>query len=353
MEIFGLVLLSLSMMLGGVLITFYAERKFAAFIQDRMGPKHVGKEGILQPVADLFKLLQKEDIIPAKAVRGLFIAAPLLIFGAVFAGFSVVPFFARGAANETGLGLFFLLTIISLDVVGLFFAGWASNSKFSLLGALRSLGQIIGYEVPMGIVVLSVVVWTGSLNLSQIAFLQGGSALGTHFLGLPFLPTKGVGGISTWLVFQHPLMPVLFLIFFIASLAECNRAPFDLPEGESELVGGFHTEYSGFRFALFFLSEYAMMFLLSCVMAIVFLGAWHQPIPFLSVEHLGGLGQWLGSPILGVACLFVKALLLCFLMVISRWTFPRVRVDQLMAVCWKYLTPIALVCLLLVTATKL
>jgi NADH-quinone oxidoreductase subunit H len=221
---------------------------------------------------------------------------------------------------------------------------------------MRSAAQIVGYEIPIGIIILTITLWTGTLQLNTLAELQG-IGQGTTLFSIPAINTSVIGGILTWNLFQNPVMPFLFIIFFIASLAECNRAPFDLPEGESELVSGFHTEYSGFRFAMFFLAEYAMMFLMSVVMVFLFLGAWHSPLPnigsFKLFDFTTGHANTLQGQLLGTFWIFVKAVLLCIIMVIARWTYPRLRIDQLMNLCWKYLTPISLIALVITAWLKL
>jgi NADH-quinone oxidoreductase subunit H len=338
----------LALILVLVLITFYAERKLAAFIQDRLGPMEVGKYGLLQPVADLLKLLQKEDIVPAKADKKLFLLAPIIIFPAVFAGFAIMPLHTSWQAAMLNVGVFFVLAIISLDVVGLLMAGWASNSKFSLLGAMRSVAQIISYEVPLVLSVLCVVVLAQSLDLREIVVRQGTDSPETIYLfGLKVLDIKinSLGGFLTWNIVQMPLLFVVYVVFFIATLAEANRAPFDLPEGESEIIGGFHTEYSGFRFASFFLAEYAMMILVSMLGILLFWGGWLSPLPNIGSLKLA---DWTNQNVFwAIFWLCSKTVIVLLLQVIVRWTYPRLRIDQLMHLAWKVLTPIALLMLLL------
>ena len=236
----------------------------------------VGYYGIGQTVADLLKLLQKEDIIPSRAQKGLFKIAPLVIFVSVFAGFSVLPLGPSWSGAPLSSGLFFLLAIISLDVIGIILAGWSSNNKYSVLGTMRSAAQLISYEVPLGLSVVGVCIFSQSLNLQEISYQQG--ILSTEPQYLFNIPSWNIrvdqtGGFIAWNIFRMPLLFFTWLIFFIASLAECNRAPFDLPEAESELVAGFHTEYSGFRFAVIMLGEYAMMLLVSILGAVLFFGS--------------------------------------------------------------------------------
>jgi NADH-quinone oxidoreductase subunit H len=305
----------LSILLTYAVIFTYLERKVAAFAQDRLGPSHVGPFGLLQSVADLTKLLQKERIIPAAAEKNLFLLAPYLIFLTVFTGFAVMPLSKGIVGAQTSVGLVFLLGFVSLDVVGIVLAGYASNNKYSILGSMRSAAQIVSYEVPLGLSVLCVAVVAGSLDLQTIGKLQSGS------------------GFLSWYVFSQPWLIPVFLVYFICSLAESNRAPFDLPEAESELIGGFHTEYSGFAWAIIMLSEYAMMLLTALLGAVLFLGSWNSPF-------WGSLGQWTEShEIWGGFWLISKAFVLVLVQMLVRWTLPRLRADQLMDLSWKYLTP--------------
>lgn len=318
----------------------YAERKIAGFIQDRLGPTETGPFGLFQTIADLLKLLQKEHIIPLGSDVFLFKAAPAMVFVAVFGAFAVVPLMPGMGASPTSLGVFYLLGIVSLDVIGIMFAGWASNSKYALFGAMRSVAQIVSYEVPVGLSVLAVVIVSHSLDLQVIISQQAGN------------PDAWIsGGLLSWHLFAHPVLIPVFAVFFVASLAEANRAPFDLPEAESELVGGFHTEYSGFRWAMLMLSEYGMMLLMALLAASLFLGGWHSPLPNVGTARLadwtGGHGESVGGMVLGFGWLMGKTLLLVFFQMLARWTYPRLRVDQLMALSWKYLTPISLLLILL------
>lgn len=333
----------LGLVLGLVLISFYTERKVAAFIQDRMGPTEVGKFGMLQPVADLLKLLQKENIVPEKADKWLFLLAPMLIFPTVFAGMVVLPLTSNWQAVRLNVGLFFVFAIISIDVVGLLMAGWASGNKFSLLGAMRSVAQFLSYEIPLFLATLCVVVLSQTLDLQEIVLLQSTeSSEKIYFWGIKAwnIETTHIGGIFTWNIFKMPFLVISYAIFFIATLAECNRAPFDLPEGESEIIGGFHTEYSGFRFAMFFLAEYAMMVLVSMLGVILFWGGWLSPLPNLPYLPLA---KWTnGNNFWAIFWLTSKTLLVLLLQIIARWTYPRLRVDQLTYLSWKVLTPFAL-----------
>jgi NADH-quinone oxidoreductase subunit H len=343
-----------------VIVSVYLERKLSAFIQDRLGPMEVGKWGILQLIADLLKLFQKEDIIPTLADKRMFKAAPYLIFGAIFAGFALFPINSsmQGANLETGL--FVILGVISLDVLGIIMAGWASNNKYSLLGAMRSIAQILAYEVPLGLSLLCVVVTCGTLNLQEISHQQGIYAVNETFLfgfkqtGISLTKT---GGFLAWNIFRNPVLLPAFFVFFISALAEANRAPFDLPEAESELIAGYHTEYSGFRWAVLFLAEYGMMLLLSLLATVLFLGSWNSPLPNIGSVKMayatsGISGHWT-SMLWGTFWLFIKAYFLMLIMMWVRWTLPRLRVDQLMFLCWKVLTPLALILVILSTIWKI
>lgn len=330
-------------------LAIYAERKISAFIQDRLGPMEVGYYGIAQTVADLIKLLQKEDIVPATAQKGLFKLAPLVIFVSVFAGFSVLPLNPTWTGAGFSSGLFFLLAIISLDIIGIMMAGWSSNNKYSVLGTMRSAAQLVSYEVPLGLSVIAVCLFTQTLNLQDISYQQG--ILARQPMYLFDMPSLGVevqkiGGFLAWNIFRMPLLFFTWVIFFIASLAECNRAPFDLPEAESELIAGFHTEYSGFRFAVIMLGEYAMMLLVSMLGVVLFFGSWNTPLPDIGAVRLAswttGQPGDLGASLWGIFWLTSKSLFFVAVQMWVRWTYPRLRVDQLMTVSWKYLTPGAL-----------
>jgi NADH-quinone oxidoreductase subunit H len=274
---------------------------------------HAGKWGLLQPIADALKLLTKEDIIPGSANKVLFITAPFLIFIGAFISFVALPFGESIIITDLNIGIFYILGVGSLAVISLILAGWSSNNKWSLYGAMRSAAQIVSYEIPAGISLITVIILTGSLNMQEIITYQ-------H------------GGIFNWILFDNPFIPIAFVIYFISALAETNRTPFDLPESESELVAGFVTEYSGMRYAFFFLSEYANMFVVSAVAAAGFLGGWQSP-----------LSGYLDSPGWSVFWMISKIALLIFIMIWIRWTVPRLRVDQLMNVCWKVLLPIGLI----------
>lgn len=348
------ILFLLPFILVYAILAIYAERKISAFIQDRLGPMEVGYYGIGQTVADLVKLLQKEDIVPARAEARLFRIAPIVIFVAVLAGFSVLPLSASWQGAALSSGVFFLLAIISIDVIGIILAGWSSNNKYSMLGTMRSAAQMISYEVPLGLSVVCVCVFAQTLDLQQISFQQGIYAEKPMYLfDIPALGIRvdQTGGLLAWNIFRMPLLFFTWVIFFIASLAECNRAPFDLPEAESELVAGFHTEYSGFRFALIMLGEYAMMLLVSILGVVLFFGSWNTPLPNIGPVALAswttGEPGTTASLLWGLFWLLTKSLFFVCVQIWVRWTYPRLRVDQLMSLSWKYLTPMALVLLMI------
>ncbi len=286
------------------LVLVYAERKVSAHIQRRLGPMHVGPHGIFQTIADAIKLLGKEQIIPKNVNKFLFIQAPLLAFFPALLLFIVMPFGENLIIKDLNVGLLYLFSFASIEVIAIFMAGWASNNKYSLLGAMRSVAQVIAYEVPLLLSALSVVFMVGSLKMTELVAYQD----------------------QFWVVLMQP---IAFIIFMISGLAETNRAPFDLPEAESELVAGFLTEYSGMRYALFFLAEYTNVFLLSCVTTALFLGGWQGPF------------------VDGIHWFLLKVYFLVFVIIWIRWTFPRLRPDQLMNFCWKILTPIAILNLLI------
>jgi NADH-quinone oxidoreductase subunit H len=297
------------------LFAVWWERKISAHMQDRLGPMRTGGyHGWAQTIADILKLIQKEDIIPSAADRKLFILAPYLVFAGSYAAYAAIPFSAAYVGSGINIGLFYVISISSLVVVGLLMAGWASNNKWSLFGAMRSAAQIVSYEIPVALAILAVVMVAGSFDLQEINRLQS-------------------GWFWNWFLFQK--FPFLFLgslIYFVASLAEVNRTPFDIPEAESELVAGYHTEYGGMRFALLFLSEYANMFAVSAIAATLFLGGWNSPF-----------GDWLSGPYWGVFWFLTKGMAFIFVQMWLRWTLPRLRVDQLMYVGWKVLIPFAFV----------
>jgi NADH-quinone oxidoreductase subunit H len=300
------------------------ERKLIGWIQIRVGPNRVGPLGLLQPIADAVKLLLKEIVIPAKAAKSLFVLGPIMTIMPALAAWSVVPFGPEAALANVNAGLLLLLAITSMEVYGIIIAGWSSNSKYSFMGAMRASAQMISYEIPMGFVMVVVLMVSGSLNFSDIVASQAVGMAASHGLNL---------FSWNWL----PLLP-LFVIYFVSGLAECNRHPFDVVEGESEIVAGHMVEYSGMSYAMFMLAEYANMILISTLASIMFLGGWHAP--FAILEFGGAFG--------GFFWLFVKMFLLVSMMIWVRGTFPRYRYDQIMRLGWKVFIPITLVWLVLV-----
>jgi NADH-quinone oxidoreductase subunit H len=325
----------------------YAERKIAAFIQDRLGPTEVGYRGLGQPLADLFKLLQKEIMVPTAANKVLFVVAPVWILVVVFAAFAVLPVTHTWRGAPTATGALYLLAMASLESMGIFAAGWASHNKYARLGAMRALLQFMAYEIPLGLSVLSVLMVSQTLDVQAIGAQQGPSFSGPiYLLGLKGIDIAQWGGVLTWNILRMPTLCLSYAIFFVASLAACHRAPFDLPEAESELVGGYHTEYGGLHFAWLMLAEYGMLLLMNLLGVTLFLGGWHTPLPNFPGLSLGtwtsGLpGTWLGHWWAG-CWLFSKALFVIAVQMGIRWTLPRLRFDQVMCLCWKYLTPAAL-----------
>lgn len=307
----------------------YAERKISADLQMRQGPNRVGPYGILQFLADGVKMILKEDLIPAQADRFTFILAPFLCMIGVFATLAVVPFSSGLMLADINVGVFYLVGMASLVGVGVFLGGYSSNSKWSMLGGMRGASQIISYEIPATITIVSIVLIAGGLSFKTLIGGQGG------------LPHE-------WFLLHNPFAFIGFFVYFIAALAETNRAPFDLPEAESELVSGYHTEYSGMRFGLFALAEYIEVFVVCGVAVALFLGGYKVPFDLGSghifTEKLGldsMLAQNIGQ-LLELGAFFTKTLALYYVVIWVRWTLPRLRVDQLMTLCWKYLTPIAL-----------
>lgn len=318
------------------LYAVYAERKVSAFMQDRIGPNRVGPKGLLQTIADILKLIQKEDIVPAKADKPLFAIAPYIVFMGSFAAFAALPFSSVFIGSNINLGVFYIMAISSFTLVGILMAGWAGNNKYSLFGAMRSVSQIVSYEVPALLSVVTVVMVVGTLNLAEISEMQTSRFWNWWIFGGPLT------GIQKFLLIIP--MVIAFIIFFIASLAEVNRTPFDIPEAESELVAGFHTEYTGMKFAMFFLAEYANMFVVSAISVSLFFGGWQSPFGYLG-NTLGI--SWL-VPIEQVIWFLLKGVILVLVQMWLRWTLPRLRVDQLMTMCWKYLTPYAFLNLVIV-----
>jgi NADH-quinone oxidoreductase subunit H len=312
------------------LVAYYtlAERKVIGAMQVRVGPNRVGFFGMRlwglgQPIADAVKLMFKEIILPSGANKLLFLIAPMLSIGPALAAWAVFPFDAGLVLADVNAGLLYILAMTSLGVYGVIIAGWASNSKYAFLGAMRSAAQIVSYEIAMGFALVGVLVAAGSLNLGDIVAAQQGSLL--HWFWLPLLP--------------------LFLVYFISGVAETNRAPFDVAEGESEIVAGFHVEYSGMTFAVFFLAEYANMILISGLSSLMFLGGWLSPLPASWVEGVFLLGD-------GFHWLLIKTFFFMFLFLWFRATFPRYRYDQIMRLGWKVFIPITIVWIVVVAVMK-
>ncbi len=301
----------------------YGERKISAFMQDRLGPMEVGFWGILQTLADILKLLQKEDIVPTAADKFLFVIGPGVLFVGSFLAFAVLPFGPAFIGADLNVGLFYAVGIVAIEVVGILAAGWGSNNKWALYGAVRSVAQIVSYEIPASIALLCAAMLAGTLSMQQITVMQ-----------------TGPGGFMHWFLFNNPIAWLPFLIYFISSLAETNRAPFDIPEAESELVAGYFTEYSGMKFAVIFLAEYGSMFMVSAVLSVAFLGGWASPLPNIGGLHLNDMTN---GPAWGAFWIIMKGFFFIFVQMWLRWTLPRLRVDQLMYLCWKVLTPFALV----------
>jgi len=314
----------------------WLERKVSGHIQCRFGPMYVGGwHGWAQSIADGVKLLLKEDIVPSGADKALFVLAPALVLAALLGAFAAYPLTPHIFFADINLGVFFIVAMSSLTTIGVVMAGWSSNSKWSLYGAMREAAQVVAYEIPLGISLLVPVLVAGTFNLIEASELQSGW-FGMH-----------------WFIFQNPFMVPAGIIFFIAILAETKRAPFDLPEAESELVAGFMTEYSGIRWSFFMMEEYAAMFLMSAVAAIFFFGGFQSPLLHLMPPHwaqspMGQAAPW-GELIYALVCagtLIVKSLFGVFVMMWLRWTLPRIRIDQVMSMGYKYLTPLALLCVL-------
>jgi len=302
----------------------YGERKVAAWLQDRVGPDRAGPFGLFQPLADGGKLFFKEDFIPQNADKWLFIIGPAIaMFTALITG-SVIPWgpdfeaFGRTISlqvADVNIGILFILGVVSIGVYGIMIGGWASNNKFALFGAIRASSQMISYELAMGVSVITIVMMSGSLDLGDIVKMQHG---------------------ANWNVLYQP---VCFVVFFICAMAECNRAPFDLPESESELIGGYHTEYGSMKFGLYLFAEYTNMFISSAVIAALFFGGYNFP----GMDHFSGITL----TVLGTSAFFIKIFIFIFIFMWIRWTLPRFRYDQLMKLGWKSLIPIALINLLI------
>jgi len=311
--------LAAGLVFNGALAQIYLERKIQAIIQDRVGPIHTGPWGLLQTFADAIKLLGKEDIRARLTDHWFFLAAPAIVFSPMLASYVVIPFAPGVVGADLNIGLLYLTTLGSMTVLGIVLAGWASNNKYSLIGGLRSAGQLISYEVPQILSLVTVVLLVGSLSLTKIVDGQGG----WHIYGL--------------------IVPLAFVTYFIAGLAETNRVPFDLPEAESELVAGFLTEYSGMRWGLFFVAEYGEVTVVASIITTLWFGGWHGP--FTDIHPLLG-------PALGVLWFTLKTYFFVLVFMWIRATLPRFRIDQLMSLCWKLLIPVTLLNLM-VTAVLL
>jgi NADH-quinone oxidoreductase subunit H len=312
-DLLKIIAILVPLMLGVAYLTF-AERKIIGYMQVRIGPNRVGPRGWLQPIADAVKLLMKEIILPTNADRFLFVIAPMLSLAPALAAWAVMPFTDTLVLANIDASLLYILALTSVGVYGVIIAGWASNSKYAFLGAMRSAAQIVSYEIAMGFALVGVLIAGGSLNLREIVLAQQGSLL--HWFWLPLFP--------------------LFLVYFISGVAETNRAPFDVAEGESEIVAGFHVEYSGMAFAVFFLAEYANMILIAALAALMFLGGWLSPFE----------GTWFESWfawVPGIFWLMAKISLFLFVFLWLRATFPRYRYDQIMRLGWKVFIPITIV----------
>lgn len=318
-----IMLIVVPLMLSVAYLT-YAERKVIGYIQTRIGPNRVGPWGLLQPIADGLKLLMKEVIFPARSNLYLFLVAPVLAIGPALAAWAVMPFDAGLILADIDAGLLYVLAITSMSVYGVVIAGWASNSRYAFLGALRSAAQVVSYEIAMGFALVGVLIAAGSLNLGEIVLAQQ-------------------GGILSW--FWLPLLP-LFVVYFVSGVAETNRAPFDIAEGESEIVAGFHVEYSGMAFAVFFLAEYADMILISMLAATMFMGGWLSP--FEGIPVLEGLFAWVP----GLIWLLAKTAFFLFIYLWIRATFPRYRYDQIMRLGWKIFIPVTLVWLVIIATAQ-
>ncbi|SIR34216.1 NADH dehydrogenase subunit H [Peribacillus simplex] len=311
---FGLAVLLLFVVLGFVTYGILSERKIMGFMQMRVGPNQIGgKWGLLQTVADVLKLLIKEDTIPKKADKPLYILAPVIAFAPAFMVLATLPFTDAFQFADIGVGLLYYIAISGISTIGIVTAGWASNNKYSLIGGMRAAAQMISYEIPLVMSLVGIVLLTGSLNLNDIVAAQE----------------------KVWFIF---LQPIAFIVFFIAAVAELNRVPFDLPEAESELVAGYHVEYSGFRWAFFMLSEYVYMFAMATLTTVLFLGGWNS-IPFLDFIPSA---IWFG----------LKFSAVFYVLVWIRVTFPRIRADQLMEFGWKVLLPVALANIFLTALIK-
>jgi NADH-quinone oxidoreductase subunit H len=327
----GVVLVLFMAPTAGIITWF--ERRVSGRMQSRVGPNRAGPQGVLIWLADGLKSFMKEDVIPTDVDKPLFRLAPYLVFTGVSATFVVMPFGQYLISADLDIGILFIVAVTSLVAIGLLTGGWASNNKWSLIGGIRAAAQVISYEIPSAIAIVCVVMMTGSLRMQDIIGAQGG--VGTIAGGLHDILTTG-GWPWYWYVCRNPVSFALFFLFFTTALAEGNRAPFDMPEAESELVAGYSTEYSGFRYVVFFFAEWANVFVMSGIASALFLGGWQIPGVSPAAQEAN---IWL--QLLGVVVFLVKSWILIFVVVWVRWTLPRIRVDQLMAVCWKWLVPLS------------
>ncbi|PSP26640.1 MAG: NADH-quinone oxidoreductase subunit NuoH [Cyanobacteria bacterium SW_8_48_13] len=321
----------------GVLVAIWLERKISAAAQQRIGPEYAGPLGVLQPVADGIKLVFKEDVVPTKSDRWLFTLGPILVVIPAFFSYLIIPFGQNLVITDIALGIFIWIVVSSIAPIGLLMSGYASNNKYSLLGGLRAAAQSISYEIPLALAVLAVVLMSNSASTIDIVEQQAGY------------------GILSWNVWRQP---VGFLIFWVAALAEAERLPFDLPEAEEELIAGYMTEYSGMKFALFFLGSYVNLVLSALLFAVLYLGGWEFFIPLSRLSDWLGVSEtssWLQivTASLGITMTLLKAYFLVFLAILLRWTTPRLRIDQLLDLGWKFLLPVSLVNLLLTAGLKL
>jgi NADH-quinone oxidoreductase subunit H len=319
-----------------VVVGVYLERKVSAHMQDRLGPMRTGWHGSLQLIADFIKLLQKEDISSKDTDKFLFNLAPVLVFTAAFAAYATIPFSSKLIGSEAEVGIFYIIAISGIVVVSILMAGWSANNKYSLLGAMRSVAQIISYEIPTALVVLSIVMLTGTLSLGKMSEMQT-----AYFWNWNILGGAGFGFTKFLLI---PFMVVGFIIIYISTLAETNRTPFDIPEAESELVAGYFTEYCGMKYAMFMLSEYGNMFAVSAIISILFFGGYQSPFGYFG-NSLNA--HWM-IPYEQAFWFLLKSWIFILVQMWLRWTLPRLRVDQLMTVCWKYLIPYAILNLIII-----
>ncbi len=321
----SIILIIINAVLAGVIFSFmcilalflvWAERKVSARMQSRLGPMEVGGfHGWAQTIADAIKLLLKEDIVPKEVDKILFALAPMLIIISSIACYVVIPFSNKWIVSDINIGILYILAVSSIVVVAILMAGWAPGNKYSLFGGMRSAAQIVSYEAPVALSILTCIITVNSLSMVDFGLYQA-----NH--------------IGKWLIFRSPFLFISFFIYYVASLAEVNRTPFDIPEAESEIVAGYHTEFSGMRFAFFFLGEYSNMFIVSAIATTIYLGAWNGILP----------GKFIGLP--GPVWFIIKTLFLIYVQMWLRWTLPRLRVDQLMYLSWKVLLPLSIFCLL-------